>query len=114
MSFGERLKELIEENHITQRELSRELNIAPTTLSGYANDNREPDFDTLISFADYFHVSVDYLIGYSDIRHPARAVTDQAIDGLLSYYEKLSPDIQELLIDQARVLLKYNSARRHK
>ena len=40
MSFGERLKQLIEENNITQRQLSKELNIAPTTLSGYANNYR--------------------------------------------------------------------------
>lgn len=67
MSFGERLKQLIEENNITQRQLSKELNIAPTTLSGYANGYREPDFLTLTLFADYFQVSVDYLIGYSAI-----------------------------------------------
>lgn len=112
MSFGERLKELMEERSITQRQLAKELNMAPTTLSGYANDNREPSLETLMSFAGYFHVSVDYLIGYSAVRHPAHAVSDQTLDRLLSYYERLSPDIQELLVDQARVLLKYNSTRR--
>lgn len=66
MSFGQRLKQLIRENDISQRQLSRDLNMAPTTLSGYANDRREPNFHTLIQFADYFQVSVDYLIGYSD------------------------------------------------
>lgn len=112
MSFGERLKELIEERKITQRQLAKELNIATTTISGYATNSREPSLETLISFAEYFHVSVDYLIGYSTVRHPAHDVSDQTLDRLLSYYKRLSPDIQELLVDQARVLLKYNSARR--
>lgn len=76
MSFGERLKQLIEENNLTQRQLSRELNMAPTTLSGYANGYREPDFLTLTMFADYFQVSVDYLIGYSDNPHRTRTSHD--------------------------------------
>ena len=106
MSFGERLKQLIEENNITQRQLSKELNIAPTTLSGYANGYREPDFLTLTLFADYFQVSVDYLIGYSD--NPC----DRAVERLLYYYEKLSPDGRDLLLDEARLLLKYNRLNR--
>ena len=108
MSFGERLKQLIEENNLTQRQLSRELNMAPTTLSGYANGYREPDFLTLTMFADYFQVSVDYLIGYSDNPHRTRTSHDQAAERLLYYYEKLSPDTRELLLDEARLLLRYN------
>lgn len=112
MSFGERLKQLIEENNITQRQLSKELNIAPTTLSGYANDYREPDFFTLTRFADYFQVSVDYLIGYSDSPCRTQASCDRAVERLLYYYEKLSPDGRDLLLDEARLLLKYNRLNR--
>ena len=112
MSFGERLKQLIEENNITQRQLSKELNIAPTTLSGYANNYREPDFFTLTLFADYFQVSVDYLIGYSDNPCRTQASCDRAVERLLYYYEKLSPDGRYLLLDEARLLLKYNRLNR--
>ncbi|HIY60383.1 MAG TPA: helix-turn-helix domain-containing protein [Candidatus Eisenbergiella pullistercoris] len=112
MSFGERLKQLIDENGITQRQLSRELNMAPTTLSGYANGYREPDFFTLTQFADYFQVSVDYLIGYSEHPYRTRASRDLAAERLLYYYEKLSPDSRELLLDEARLLLKYNRSGR--
>ena len=47
MTFGERLKQLMDDRNITQRQISKELNIAVTTLNGYANDYREPDFLTL-------------------------------------------------------------------
>ena len=40
-----------------------ELHIASTTLSGYINNHREPDFSTLIRMAHYFDVSTDYLLG---------------------------------------------------
>ena len=112
MSFGERLKQLIEENNITQRQLSKELNIAPTTLSGYANGYREPDFLTLTLFADYFQVSVDYLIGYSDNPCRTQASCDRTVERLLYYYEKLNPDGRDLLLDEARLLLKYNRLNR--
>ena len=107
MSFGERLKQLIDENGITQRQLSRELNMAPTTLSGYANGYREPDFFTLTQFADYFQVSVDYLIGYSDNPSRAEASHDQGAEQLLGYYEKLTPETRRLLLDEARLLIKF-------
>ena len=107
MSSGQRLKQLIRENHMTQRQLSRELSMAPTTLSGYANDCREQDLPTLIRFADYFQVSVDYLIGYSD--NPSRAETsrDLGAEQLLRYYEKLTPETRRLLLDEARLLIKF-------
>lgn len=107
MSFGQRLKQLIRENHMTQRQLAGELSMAPTTLSGYANDCREPDLPTLIRFADYFQVSVDYLIGYSDNPSRAEASHDQGAEQLLGYYEKLTPETRRLLLDEARLLIKF-------
>ena len=98
--------------NLVQRQLSKELNIAPTTLSGYANGYREPDFLTLTLFADYFQVSVDYLIGYSDTLCRTQASCDRAVERLLYYYEKLSPDGRDLLLDEARLLLKYNRLNR--
>ena len=107
MSFGQRLRQLIRENHMTQRQFAGELSMAPTTLSGYINDLREPDFPTLIRFADYFQVSVDYLIGYSDNPSRAEGAHDQGAEQLLGYYEKLTPETRRLLLDEARLLIKF-------
>lgn len=107
MDFGERLRQLLQENHISQRQLSREIRIAPTTLSGYVNGYREPNFLTLAMLADYFQVSVDYLIGYSDFPCRARACADRDAEQLLYYYGKLSPNTKKLLLDEARLLQKY-------
>ena len=64
MSFGDNLRTLIEERDITQKELARQLNIAPSTLGSYVQNVREPDFSTLKLLADYFDVSIDYLIDH--------------------------------------------------
>ncbi|WP_241243639.1 helix-turn-helix domain-containing protein [Caldicellulosiruptor changbaiensis] len=65
--FGKRLKELREEKGLTQAELAKELGISVQNLSYYEN-GREPKYELLIKIADYFGVTVDYLIGRSEYR----------------------------------------------
>lgn len=110
MTFGQRLKQLIADRNITQRQLSAELNITVSTLNGYANDRREPDFLTLAMFARYFNVSTDYLLGISASSQPADIPMDHDAKRLFYYYQQLTPELKGLLIDQAKLLLKYNAS----
>ncbi len=64
--FGKRLKILREKHHLSQQELGNKLSLAKQTISGYENGTRKPDQDILVRFADYFEVSVDYLLGRTD------------------------------------------------
>ena len=48
MKFSDRLENLLEERNLTQKKLSTELHIAPSTLNGYLRKDREPDYGTLI------------------------------------------------------------------
>lgn len=43
-----------------------DLNMNQNTISRYENEIREADYATLILFADYFDVSIDYLLGRTD------------------------------------------------
>ena len=61
-----RLKELRKERKISQLKLAIDLNMNQNTVSRYENLEREADYKTLSRIADYFDVSVDYLIGRSD------------------------------------------------
>ena len=63
-----RLKELRKEKKISQLKLAFDLNMNQNTISRYENGEREADYETLIKFADYFDVSLDYLLGRSDIK----------------------------------------------
>ena len=58
-----RLKELRKKKGISQLRLATELNTTQNTISRYETGEREPGIDELIKIADYFNVSVDYLIG---------------------------------------------------
>ena len=61
-----RLKELRKKKKISQLKLALDLNMNQNTISRYENVEREADYDTLIKFADYFGVSLDYLLGRTD------------------------------------------------
>ena len=61
-----RLKELRTSRKISQVQLAMDLNLTQNSISRYENGEREADYDTLVAIADYFNVSVDYLLGRTD------------------------------------------------
>ena len=61
-----RLKSLRTERKISQLKLALDLNMNQNSISRYENHEREAGYDTLIAIADYFNVSVDYLLGRTD------------------------------------------------
>ena len=102
MDFYIRLENLIEERNLTQKQLSLDLHIASSTLNGYVNNNREPDFATLVRFAKYFSVSTDYLLGMSNEKKPAPSSLSPTEGALIHLYRSLPAERQELLMEQAR------------
>lgn len=58
------LKLLREKNGVTQQRLAAAVGVSQQSINKYENHNIEPDINTLIAIADYFHTSVDYLIGH--------------------------------------------------
>lgn len=60
---GGRIAALREKHGMTQDELAKKLGISRAALSHYETDRRQPDYDTLRDIANYFNVSLDYLLG---------------------------------------------------
>jgi DNA-binding XRE family transcriptional regulator len=61
-----RLKEIRKKKKISQQRLAIDLNMNQNTISRYENMERQADYETLVRFADYFDVSLDYLLGRCD------------------------------------------------
>ena len=61
-----RLKSLRKARKISQLKLAIDLNMNQNTISRYENMEREADYEALIKIADYFDVSLDYLLGRTD------------------------------------------------
>lgn len=73
-TFAERLKQLRKEKELTIEQLADKLGSAKSTISRYENGLREPKGDILKLLTDFFNVSLDYLMGVSDIRTPKNTV----------------------------------------
>lgn len=78
--FASRLKLLRTEKNLTQKELADILNMQNTAISKYELGERKPDQETLKKIASYFSVSIDYLLGNSDIRDPYTEVNQFLIE----------------------------------
>lgn len=61
-----RLKQLRLKMGISQLKLALDLNMNQNSISRYENEVRQADYATLIKFADYFNVSIDYLLERTD------------------------------------------------
>ena len=68
MSLGSRIKALREQARLSQKEFAAKLNIANNTLSMYESDMRVPNDKIKSQIADYFGVTVDYLLGRAPIK----------------------------------------------
>ena len=64
--FSERLRETRQKRIFTQKNISDHLGIAERAYQNYEYGNREPNLETLVKLADFFDVSLDYLVGRSD------------------------------------------------
>ncbi len=102
MMFSDILRLLIEERGLTQKQLAKDLHIAVSTLGGYVQGTSEPDFDTLRRIAEYFEVSSDYLLDFRTGKTKSHAEDD-----VLRIFRALSPALQELYLEQGKVILRH-------
>lgn len=61
-----RLKEVRKSRKFSQLKVAMDLNMAQSSISRYENGERQADYATLIMFADYYNVSIDYLLARTD------------------------------------------------
>lgn len=66
MLFSDRLKQLRESRELTQKIVAESVGMAPMAYQRYEYGTREPAYQKLLALADYFDVSLDYLVGRSD------------------------------------------------
>ena len=70
MDLGNRLRALRESKHLKQEDIWKEFSLASSSYSQYESNKRRPPYELLIKFADYYDVSVDYLLGRIDTYYP--------------------------------------------
>ena len=90
-----RIKELREEIGMTQVRLSIELEVAQETISAYEHGKHYPSIPSLIKMMEIFNSSIDYILGFSDVRNPVKTLEDKELM-IINNFRKL-PDFKKEL-----------------
>ena len=115
--FGVRLKYLRMQDKLTQTELGNALEIAKSTISMYESGKREPDFETIEKFADYFNVDMATFFPSGEIEKTAdpKAGGGESLEDiipgrplearLMELVRRLTDDQKKMLLAQIELLL---------
>ena len=78
--LGERIRELMDERVLSQREVAEVVGITDVTMSRVLSGERTPKGPIIVNFANFFGVSTDYLLGVTDEKKPYKARKDTICD----------------------------------
>lgn len=91
--FSERIKTLrLEQKKLTVAEAAKELGVASANLNNWERGIAKPPFEMLPKFAEYYNVSVDYLVGYTP-----NEKTQKILDAVNSLSEKEKDGVMTIL-----------------
>ena len=107
-SIGKKIKSLRENSGLEAQKLASELSVGKSTLSNWENDRRTPDTDTLIKIANYFKVSVDYLLGRTDERNlnKEKPKLDEGIKTIAAHKVNINEDLPDEAIEKINDYIK--------
>lgn len=93
------LKLLRQKKGLSQQQLAEVIGVSQQSVYKYEKQNVEPELSVLISMADFFETSVDYLIGHSDVNHKIEKVQPFELNAeeakLIKGYQKLTKSEKE-------------------
>lgn len=95
-----RIKQLREENNITQEELAKKLNLSSKGIvSMYEKEDRKPSLEILIKLSEIFNCSIDYILCQSDIRNPEQQIEQEF---KYAYHKEMEGLSEEEIADALR------------
>lgn len=109
--FGEKIVEQRKRKGITQQELADALNISRSTLAGYEAENKKPSYKVLVRIAEYFGVTVDYLLRSTDTQDFGICDCGNTIKELRTEAGMTQEELGMLLNVQNAAVSKYESGK---
>ena len=102
MTIVDRLISLMDEHNLKPAQITRELEISGSSFTDWKKGKGSPSLEVAVKFADYFKVSLDYIVRGEDFKNP---VSDNSLDisnakerQCLKKFKKLSPELQDKLL----------------
>lgn len=107
MTLLERAKAIQTDSDIKIRALAPHLNTNEHALGSYLNGKRTMPYDVLVNFAQYFHVTTDYLFGLTDDPAPPYPVSSGE-RAMLESFRSLSREQKELILQNIEFMRRQN------
>ena len=103
MNIGKTLTDLRKQRGLSRQSLADKLEISVHTYIKYENESVKPPYETLIKIADFYSVSVDYLLGHKPAVNPIEVLdkigmNKGALD-TMEMYMQLPENVQKAIID---------------
>lgn len=109
MEIGHIIAQLRADRNISQRQLASALNVSPGVVGLWETNKRLPSYECIISIADFFAISTDLLFEKDRKLTPInylREPMSETSQKILDTFKQLSEDNQDILIGEAKKLLK--------
>ena len=101
MTIVNRLLKLMDEQNLKPAQITRELGISGSSFTDWKKGKGSPSLDVIVKFADYFDVSLDYIVRGEDFKSPAGEsleISNQKERQCLKKFRKLTPILQDKLL----------------
>lgn len=105
MTTVDRFYNLMSEKNLNAAQITRILGISTSSFTDWKKGKGNPSLEIIVKFADYFHVSLDYLVRGEDFKY---ATSDDSLDisnsrelSCIKKFRKLSPELQDRLLSYA-------------
>jgi len=112
MNVAERIKNLRKNNGFHQKEVAEKLGITLTGYASYEQGRNKPSYDSLLKLSELYNVSIDYLVGKTDIQYTDhekefadKISGDMSLEELLNKYQ-LTLDGKELTDEDSKKIIK--------
>ena len=112
--LAERIKLLREQRGLLQKTVASDLSIGNTTLSNYEKNISSPNPEMLVTLADYFGTSTDYLLGRTDDPSPDNYSFDEKDKRFVYIYNALDKSSRNSVADYAAYILQKQNGKRSK
>ena len=103
MDIGTQLRNLIDQEGITQKQLAEELNISTATLNGYIQNRRQPDAKMAIRLASYFDTTIGYIYGLSTFKEPLATPMNAEERRLINIYRGIPDELKPLYLETGKL-----------
>ncbi|MFP4372460.1 MAG: HD domain-containing phosphohydrolase [Halanaerobium sp.] len=103
--FSSRLKKIRKSRKLSQKDLAEDLGYARTTIANYEQNTRIPSLETILEIADYFNISLDYLLGRTKIKNTFQ---DLILDKIQTPVLLIEPESAKIIDFNKAALNYYN------